>query len=177
MQNAKNAFILSLVAIVIAIGGYFFPQMEKTLGSTFGTRFPDGISVGVGAPLPTTKGALIIGSAGTQISNIVAGTCYVKAYATTIAATSTAIVDCQATALVSQNGISALSGVKTNDIVQVTIATSSEPVASGGLILQSAAASTTAGYIQLNIFNGTGTTYTWPTTGAATGTAFYTSMR
>lgn len=181
MSN-KKSLILSLVAILLAIGGYFFPQVpsivSNTLGSTFGTRFPDGISIGKGAPLPTTQGALIIGKTGTQINNISAGTCYIKAWATTIAATSSAYVDCQATALVGANGFAALPGVLNGDAVQVTLATSTEPVSPyGGLFVASAAASTTNGYIQLEITNLTGGVFTWPSNGVASGTAYYTSMR
>lgn len=49
MINAKNAFIVSLIAIVIALGGYFFPQFPQKVVSTLGeigTRFPNGLAVG-----------------------------------------------------------------------------------------------------------------------------------
>ncbi len=124
-------------------------------------------------------GTLAAGSVtetGTVLNRLDAGTCYIQAYATTIAATSTAKVECQGTAAV--GGITtaldaALTGVTTGDNVQVRLATSTAGTTSLGLNVTGASASTTAGYIELYIANMTGATFTWPTTGAATGTASY----
>ena len=113
-----------------------------------------------------------MGSSGTNFDRINSGTCYIKAYAATIAATSSAFVDCQATAAVGASGISALTGVTYGDSVFVAFATSTGTTLAG-LVIQSASASGTPGYMQLNVSNLTGTTFTWPTTGTASGTASY----
>lgn len=114
---------------------------------------------------------------GTTFTRLNGGTCYIKAYATTIAASSTAQVDCQATAAVSANGIAALTGVTFGDSVIATLATSTAGTASNGLVITGASASSTAGYVTLYISNLTGTTFTWPVTGTATGTVHYFVMR
>ena len=164
-----------LIALVIAIGGYFFPQVTGTLNSTFGTRFPDGISIGKGAPLPTTQGATIIGATGSQISNLVMGTCYIRNYAATVAATSSALVDCQGTL---SGTVTALAGVKTGDYVQAVLSTTTAATA---LSIIGATASSTNGYIQLEVFNSSSTAYTWPTSATttltATGTVSFISSR
>ena len=73
-MNNKVYFTAILIAVVIAIGGYFFPKNRtiietiietvgdagETLGA-IGTRFPSGISVGGGAPSPNVN-AFIVGS-------------------------------------------------------------------------------------------------------------------
>lgn len=174
---SKLPIVLALIAIVLAIGGYFFPQIQSTLGSTFGTRFPDGLSIGVGAPLPTTRGGLVIGTTGTAINNMTAGTCYIRPYATTIVASSTALVDCQLNALVGQLGGAPLPGVRPGDAVQSTLATSTVSAVYQGVHLLGATASNTPGYIQLELLNLTGNTFTWPLTGTASGTAYYTAIR
>src|SRR3990167_4610088 len=110
----KNVWIAMVVVTIIAIGGYFFPLVQSVLGSS-GTRFPNGLSTNTTSPsvgeLLTTT--VQVGSSGTDITRINTGTCYIKAYATTIAASSTATVDCQATAAVGSisGATSALTGV------------------------------------------------------------------
>ena len=48
-MNKQNVFIVALVAIlVIAIGGYYFPQVQQILGS--GTRFVNGLSTDSTSP-------------------------------------------------------------------------------------------------------------------------------
>ena len=123
-----------------------------------------------------TTGTFKVSSTGTAINRINTGTCYIQPYATTIAATSTAKVDCQGTAAVYDINTArdvALTGVTTGDYVQVRLATSTAGTTSLGLNITGASASTTPGYIELYIANMTGATYTWPTTGTATGTASY----
>lgn len=39
-----------LIAIVIAVGGYFFPQIQTAFGAS-GTRFPNGISADTTSPV------------------------------------------------------------------------------------------------------------------------------
>ncbi len=122
------------------------------------------------------------GATGTNIMQRNQGLCYIYPYATTIAATSTANVDCQATSNASGGGgagaLAALTGVQANDIVVASLSTTTSGTTWGnGITLAGASASTTAGYITLHLINNTGGTFTWPTSGAASGTAYYISGR
>lgn len=177
MDKIRLSVGLSLVAIIIAIGGYSFPEVKEFVGAT-GTRFPNGLSTNTTSPavgqLLTTT--LQVSSTGTSVAGLNHGTCYIAPYAATIAASTTVAVDCQGTALWSQNGTSALTGVALNDFVQVQLSTTTAAIAPHlGISLIGASASTTAGHIQLHISNGTGATFTWPTAGQATGTASFIS--
>lgn len=180
----KTQWLAVLVALVMV--GSFASSFVGS-GQTFGaaadlttignpwTFTSTGVGKGV-TMASTTITSLKAGQTGTQLSRVNAGTCYVLAYATTIDATSTAIVDCQATAAV--GGIttvnaSALAGVTAGDAVIAQFATSTSGSTLGGVKIIGASASTTSGYIQLNVANLTGTTFTWPTTGTATGTVNY----
>lgn len=126
----------------------------------------------------TFSQAVTHGSTGTAISRINTGTCYIQAYATTIAASSTVAVDCQATAAV--GGITtandvALTGVTFGDFVVGNLSTTTAAAGGAfmGIIANGVSASTTAGYLSVRITNLSGTTFTWPTTGTATGTISY----
>lgn len=116
------------------------------------------------------------GSNGTALSRVNSGTCYIQAYAATIAATSTATVECQGTAFVrtiTTAFTSALTGITSSSAVQAELSADTAGTTVGGLVLTAAQASTTSGYITLRIYNATGGTFTWPTTGSATGTVSY----
>lgn len=183
-MNSSKALWVALIAVaIIAVGGYFFPQVAAgafgnidgptTYGEIGTNALKIGASCGSGFRWATC--------AGTQINGLNMGQCYIQAYATTIAASSTAKVDCQATQAV--GGIttaldSILNGVSTNDNVQATLATSTEVnVAGQGLVVVAASASTTPGFISLLIANNSGAVFTWPTIGNATGTVNYVSSR
>ena len=158
----KLKVVLSVAVVIAIAGAYVFPKIQNTLGVNAGLDFFNGIRIG---PSPAT-----------QINELNAGTCYIWTYATTIAASSTALVDCQARAGVSAaGGGSALTGVASGDFVNVTLATTTAGSTFMGLNVIGATASNTAGYIQLRLVNLTGDTYTWPTTGTASGTASYIS--
>lgn len=128
---------------------------------------------------------LTVGSSGTALNRVNTGICYLRPTASTIAASSTQLVDCQGTAAVKNPSgtagsvASALPGVTLGDFVQVTLSTTTGLGGTtagsfiGGLSLLGASASTTAGYINLIIANLSGTIFTWPVAGAASGTASY----
>lgn len=166
-----------LVLAVLLVGGN---NQSVSFGAA-GSRFPNGISADSTSPVAgqvrgtylASTGSLTVGSSGTAIARVNTGTCYIKAYATTIAATSSAEVDCQATAAVSASGIAPLTGITFGDAVSATLSTTTAGSVVGGLAITGVSASTTAGYISIRIVNLTGGTYTWPTTGSATGTATY----
>jgi hypothetical protein len=128
----------------------------------------------------SSTGATTIGTNGTAFNRLDGGTCYIKPWATTIAASSTQLADCQGTAAVgSSTGLyltSALAGVTLGDSVVTTMATGTASTVYGGIDIEAASASSTPGYIQLLIANQTGATFTWPTTGTASGTVSYLDM-
>lgn len=184
--------IIAIVALVIVRTTSHAPQTAGTTATTnlpsLGTRL---LQVGVGCDdfFSTCTGGTSIttttftqGPTGTAFTQINGGFCYIKAYATTISASSTAQVDCQATAAVdaSTGRIgSALTGVNFGDKVVASLATTTAAGGGvwGGLDLVGVTASTTNGYITFLLYNSTGATYTWPTSGTATGTASYIDFR
>ena len=179
MNNATLLWGGVLVAVIIAIGGYAYPTAQQAVVSSFGgiTNYNSletaGLAVGSGCDNEFSS------CTGTTMTRINTGTCYIKPYATTIAASTTAIVDCQGRAAVGTitGPTTALTGVSDGDFVVLTLSTSTARTGGvsigSGLSVVGASASTTAGYIQLVVNNGTGDTFTWPVTGAASGTASY----
>ena len=147
MKN-KMKLGIALVAVIIAIGGYSFPQsIIQHQGSDWedtgaiGTRFPNGLAVGTGASI-ATAGALVVGSGGANLQLVLKGTCnqLEPMNGDNIAATSTFSMDC------------AVTGVQSGDTVFVNLgsnATSTLNATStnGGWIFLGAKASTTNGFI------------------------------
>ena len=156
-------------------------QEGETMEVGGGTRFPNGISADSTSPSEgevrgttfTITGASTLGSNSTSIAQVNHGTCYLRPRAATIAASSTALVECQGTAAWDASGVSALTGVDTGDTFQVILSTTTATETGRGIRITGAAASSTAGYIMLTIANSTGNTHTWPTSGSASGTASY----
>lgn len=177
-KTNMSVWVAMVVVAIIALGAYYYPSSSGVgfLGSTAcdqttcltgGLRILDGVL--------ESDGTFQAGSTGTAISGLNLGTCYIKAYATTIAASSTATVDCQGTAAIgtiTATG-SALAGVTSSDSVLATLSTTTAGTTGQGLTIIGSSASTTAGHIDLRVSNLTGATFTWPTTGSATGTVNY----
>ncbi len=111
-----------------------------------------------------------IGTSGTAVNQVNYGTCAILAYATTIAASSTATVDCSSTGRVGGT----LTGITSTDNV-MAMATTSLSSSFLGVKILDAHASTTAGYLTLDLVNETGTTFTW--TGAASSTIAYQAVK
>ncbi len=192
MKLNKESGKIAVVALIIAIIAMFFPAPHQR-GVLGGITNYDGLALGADGltvtGATTLSGAVTMsaalaltstfqaGSTGTAFNQINSGQCYIKPYATTIAASSTAVVDCQGTAAQSASGISALTGVQNGDRIVATLSTTTSGTTFLGLHIIGAAASTTNGYIVLTLANLTGDTFTWPTTGAASGTAAYISNR
>lgn len=107
-----------------------------------------------------------VGSSGTAISGLNFGNCRVLAYSNTITASSTAQVDCGSTGFLGGT----LTNVSSGDQVFV-VATTTLSTGAYGVYVQSARASSTSGYITLNITNASGNTFTW--SGAASTTFKY----
>ena len=117
--------------------------------------------------------SIAVGTNGTTLSQVNGGTCYIRPLAATISASSTATVECQGTAGFDASGVSALTGVDNGDAVFIQLSTTTAGVTGMGLHVAGATASGTAGYIMVTVSNMTGNTFTWPTTGTASGTAQY----
>lgn len=96
------------------------------------------------------------GSTGTDIVRMNTGFCNIRASAATIAASSTATVECNG----GTTSNVALTGVTAGDKVFLLPATTT-PTTFGGIRILGASASSTAGSITARIYNGTGTTFTW----------------
>lgn len=189
----KTKIIIGAVvaaAVGLVIGYFAFHSSPQLVGGLVGVKYAEQYNPYIKynggynslLPIQTTggtnfTGGSVIGSSGTTINNETFGFCYIKAYATTIAASSTGVVDCQANAAVSANGIAPLTGVNSGDVVQIELSTSTSGTTFMGIDVIGASASSTNGYITLIVQNSTGATYTWPTTGTATGTASYESYR
>lgn len=112
--------------------------------------------------------SLKVGPNGSIIGGVYASACNLLPAATTIAATTTLAVDCQASAV----GLPQLplTGVQAGDAVQIQQSTTT-PTLFEGLQIRGASASSTPGYITVLVYNGTGNTYTW--TSAATSSLVY----
>ena len=146
----------TLVAVaIIAIGGYFFPTVAPQVLPDFsGITNYDSVTI-----TPTVSGeGLKVGTNGTAIGGIKAGACTIWAGATTIAASTTAQVVCQSATDGSLT--SGLTGVTTDAICQLTMASSTNTT-SNSLIVAGVSASSTAGSIVARLSNLTGTTFTW----------------
>lgn len=175
MNSVQKVWVALIVVALIAIGGYFYPTVQRLAGAiegptTFGILGTTQIKIGTNC----ANGFKYSTCSGTAVNGLNTGTCFLAPSATTIAATTTVSVDCQATAGFAAAGTSALTGVTSGDAVQFMLSTTTAGATGpGGLVATSASASTTAGYITVRILNLTGTTFTWPTIGSASGTAYY----
>lgn len=152
-NSALSIFLSALALIgVVGLGAYVFTHgPTKSYG---GVTNYDSLQVKT----------LQVGTNGTIIGSVVTGTCSLLPAATTIAASSTVAVDCQGS--VTGQPAVPLTGVNAGDAVQLGFGTTS-PTTYTGLQIRGASASSTSGYITVNIFNGTGTTYTWGSTGTS----------
>lgn len=96
------------------------------------------------------------GTSGTPVSRLNTGFCNIRSHTTTIAASSTQTVECNA----GTGSNVALTGVTAGDTILIGMPTTT-PTTFGGLKVVGASASSTAGSITLILFNGTGGTFTW----------------
>lgn len=169
----KHYLLVIALAVILGLAGVWFfsaplAGASNTTNVTNPWIFKEDVIIG-----NDSGDTFKIGSSGTAFARVNGGTCFIRPYAATIAATSTAQVDCQGTGAWGANGASALTGVSFGDSVTATLGTSTSGTTLAGLNVNAAEASSTAGFIVLYIRNLTGTTFTWPLTGTASGTAHY----
>lgn len=110
----------------------------------------------------TTATTFKVGQEGTGATRINHGVCNIHAASNTIAATTTTQVDCQS-GTGTQTAISDMPAWAAGDATFLSMATTTSTVFEGLSIL-GVNASTTAGYITLDLYNGTGDTFTWSAT-------------
>ena len=156
MKN-KTLWVALIVVAIIAIIGLFTPIAKDFLGAV-GSRFQNGLAVGTTTVVTQEK--LTIGNQGTAVGNLLFGNCNIFASTTaarTISATTTATYDCQSAQPLGTflSVGTAISGILYGDKVFLTQPTTT-PTTAEGVNLLSAEASTTAGFIRVRFFNGTG---------------------
>jgi len=155
MNNVKLAFGMASVAIVIAVGAYFFPQAPEALKaaevtfSAVGTRFPNGLTIGTN---------------GTQIATVKTGACTIWVPSTTILGSTTQQIVCQSAT--DGSLVSGLTGVTTDSICNLHHASSTNATVNG-LVVSGVSASSTAGSIVAQLSNLTGATFTWTSAGTS----------
>lgn len=150
MESSKSAFWLAVAAIVIAVGAYWYPHAavapSNSQDSSFGeigTRYPNGIYVGS------------IAAGVSKVSGITFGTCSLISGNYTIAASSTATMDC-----------AAAGALPTDTIIFSQFATTTGTTL--GWTIQGISASSTAGFLTLKVANQTGASATIPASVAST---------
>src|SRR5687768_5526358 len=118
--------VIALAAIILLVG-IGFSRGDVTLRGTTNydtVDVSDGYQVDAVDVIDGTGNLKIGGSSATSIDRVNTGTCYIQAYAATIAATTSATVECQGTAFVrtTDNAFtSALTGVAIGDNVVMTL--------------------------------------------------------
>lgn len=134
---------MATLAIVLSVYGLVGGNQSANVGAV-GTRFPNGLAVGSGAAVSTT-GAFSLGSAGSQLVNLIGTTCNLIGSDASQAASTSKAYDC------------AVTGLLATDNVIAQIATTTTAASGYGYwSITGAKASTTAGYATVLLFNGTG---------------------
>lgn len=140
--------VLTVVVSVVTVGlvGSNQPgeESEGLLGS-FGTRLPNGLAIGSGASVDTT-GAFSVGNDGTQLAEIIHGTCNPK-FNGTFSATTTKIAVCKS-----------VTGVTSGDHVFVSLPGRKQSALGGskeGFLIDSTRATTTDAF-EFTVYNATG---------------------
>lgn len=112
--------------------------------------------------LTTLTGGFVASSTGSTVNGINYGSCVLISDATTIAASTTANIDCGS----GTNGKTAISGILANDTV-IAFATTTLSSTYLGVNIVSSHASSTAGFITTQIANNSGAAFTWTNTASS----------
>lgn len=155
----KNAGVIALVALIIAIGVWAFSSSPKGFGATSycptsqTTCLPSleltGNQVSSIPSLQINAGGLLVGTNGTSISKMINGSGALIYSDSQVSASTTKAFDI------------AVTGVVPGDNVSVQLSTTTVP-AFGAWVLTGASASSTSGYITVQIANFTGATANLP---------------
>lgn len=139
-MNKKN-LIIGVIALIVIVAGYFVFSSARGVGGT--TNF-DTLDVD----------SVIVGENGSTLNEIKSTTCNLSTTATSLAS-STSPFQC------------AITGIASGDQVFVTLPYGNSMSGLGGIAMRYAVASTTAGFIEVGLFNASGvatTSYALATT-------------
>lgn len=143
----RNAGVIALVAIVIAIGGYFYPQMAAQLGAVTGETNYSGLGI-TSLKIGSSCGDGFTSSAANgceTTTHLMTTSCAMKADVS-IAASTTGYAYC-----------TGVTGVTSSDKVIAQFATSTANWAFADYFaIVTAKSSTTAGAVDFEVYNGTG---------------------
>lgn len=164
MNNNKLAWVGILIAIVIALGSFIFHPAPASV-TAGGTTNYDTLGIS-GLKLGTGCNDGFKTCTATTFTKLNGGSCIVWAGSQTIAASSTALVECQSS---STGSLAALAGaLAAGDRVFVTAPTSTSAIANGLVINGATASSTAPGFIDIRVSNLTGQTFTWTAAASTT---------
>lgn len=176
-MTLKEKIIFGAVVVVVAIIAFIAikSSIPVQFGFTSSGQFAEDSmpfirqNQGYNSQLPintsallSTSGTFSMGTNGTALSHLIVGTCTINAYATTIAASSSAQVDCSS----GTSAPTAITGITQGDKIFVSLASTTVAI-SEGLHVTWVAASTTNGIITMKIANDTGGTFTWASTASS----------
>ena len=179
MKGGKVALFVAILALIVgglALARPYLPALSGEVAAVgAGTRWPNGVSAdGTSPSAGEVRGTTLnitstaaLGSSSDTLTRIAFGECIIHDYSgqTTIAASTTESVACQA----GTGQLSALTNVPawaSGDVVHLSPATSTATTF-GGLTVIGVNASTTAGYLEVEIANNTGDTFTWTATASS----------
>lgn len=154
MDTLKLILASVIGGLIVFAGGMVF---------THATSNTAGLGASVAANVTTVSnpwrflGGFTWGTNGTNINAVKTGSCTIWDDQTTITASTTDQVVCQSA---TDGSIGTITGITTDSVCSLTMASSTNTTALG-LDIQGASASSTAGTIVARLANFTGTTFTW----------------
>lgn len=132
-----KSFLVAMVAVVIAIGGYLFPQVSAVLGGTTNYDILSAASLQIGSGCDNANGTCT----GTRVSQLLKGSCALIGTDASQTGTSTVAYDC------------AVTGVVAGDTVIAQLSTSTPFSTSRSWDIVAAKASSTSGFITVLLAN------------------------
>jgi hypothetical protein len=135
-QNIIRALVALGAVVALGLGGFLIVQNGQNLGGAAYEALTKQFGNG-------SQGGIIVGN-GTQLLQVLKGTCNLVGADVSQAATTSAPYDC------------AVSGVQSGDLVIAQLGTTTQNASSLRWNIEAAVASSTSGYITLRLSNGTG---------------------
>lgn len=180
MNNTLKLGLIGIAGVIIGFVAFLFLSPKTPAPTGGSTNFGGDLVVDaltVNSTL-TQTGAVTMGSSGTAVSTLNYGSCNLQPDAATIAASTTARVTCHGgNWSAGQAAFTALTGITSSSKIIASLSSTTAGTTFEGLVLTGVTASTTAGFIETRISNQTGTTYTWPVSGSASGTMQYIGIK
>lgn len=134
MQSSTKIWVALIAVAIIALGGYAYPQVQARLGGVTNYDEVDATAIKIG------------GTNGSRIGPVISGTCNLLGMDASATATTSSPYDC------------AVTGVVSGDTVIATLGTTSltANLVKNGWFIVGAKASSTSGFITIQIANYTG---------------------